>query len=57
MLEKTIHRSMSPVFMCTALEFTEASKLATEQFRPQSGQFLTLESFAARNVSSRLPRR
>jgi len=40
-----------------ALEFMEARKLATEWFGPQSGQLVTLEIFAIKIVSSRLPRR
>ena len=44
------------LFSC-ALEFLEAKKLNTEWFDPQSGQFVTLENFAIKIVSSRLPRR
>jgi len=39
------------------LELWKQEKLATEYFGPQSGQFLTLENFATKIVSSRLPRR
>ena len=40
----------------SASEFTEAKKLAIEWFGPESGYFLTLESFATKTVLSRLPR-
>ena len=49
----TVH--VSPVFC--AVEFMEARKTCYRELGPQSGQFLTVDSFATKIASSRLPRR